>query len=216
MTKLFNDQLSCILINSLVLCHHHTHLHQRLHNISCTLSHTVRQFLNGNAIWDLNIPYNLFTLYGTTHRFLARTLLLTLHRGHGAMTIVATGRLAHRQFTRAAIIIAASFCVAIWASRFFSTRLFCDFCTSRARFCCSLFWRRLGCSCSHSCCFCFTFFSFFCFSLRFRALLTLKNFAIFSLRLFTAAAALCISLTFFANPARSILCFACFCRLYSL
>ena len=127
MAKLFNYQLSCILINSLVLGHHHAHLHQRLHNISCTLGHTIGEFLNGNAIRDLNIPYNLFTLNGTTHRFLAGTLLLTLHRGHGAMTIVATSRLTNRQFTRATVIITAPFGVAIWASRFFSTRLFCNF-----------------------------------------------------------------------------------------
>ena len=81
-TKLFYDQLSCILVDGLVLCHHHAHLHQRFHNIRDPLSHTIGQLLHHDRVRHLHVADNLFTLNSPTHRFLTGALLLALHRRH--------------------------------------------------------------------------------------------------------------------------------------
>ena len=80
--KFFHDQLGCILVDSLVLSHHHAHLHQGFHNICDALGHTVGQLLHHDRIGHLHVANNLFALNSPTHRFLTGTFLLALHRCH--------------------------------------------------------------------------------------------------------------------------------------
>ncbi len=77
--KFFNNQLGGILVNTLVLGNHHTHFHQRLHNIGHTFCHPISKFLDHNAIRHLYVTHNFFTLNSTAHSFLPCTFLLTLH-----------------------------------------------------------------------------------------------------------------------------------------
>ena len=212
--KFFHDQLSCILVNGLVLCHHHAHLHQGFHNISNPLGHAVGQLLYHDRVRHLHIADNLLALNSPAHRFLTGALLLTFHGCHGPMpTIISGTGLINSQLARAAIVFPAF--VTAWTRRFLTAHRLRDFATHNAAFCSPLFgcWRR--CSRKQCCGLCFTLFLCFGRDFCLRPLFAFTQFALFCFLFFAAAIAFSLPLKFVLSAPFCIFCLARFRSLHS-